>query len=94
MTGMTAAVNAARHAAEQAVISSLADTVSRGVVGLSINIDRYTQGCYYPAFSRTGGPKLPGALVIATAVGTGIVPIGASVLSVRPTRKLSGGTHS
>lgn len=83
MPGPTQAVNAARAGAEAAVQASLRGSGSRGVVGMSIDIQRSAQACW----GSRGGST--GMLVHAHAVGTGVVRFRDAALHVTPTRQLS-----
>ena len=75
----TDAVNLARTHAEAAARTTMRG--SRGAVGMTIDVQRQSQGCWN---SRT-----PGMLVLAHAVGTGVVQYRERALQIRPTQRLS-----
>ena len=86
MYGPTAGINAARERVEAFTRASLRRSLARGVVGMSVTINRESQGCT--------GSKLPGMLIIAHALGTGVVRYRDPVASISTGRRLSDGRAS
>jgi len=86
MYGPTAGINEVRTRAEAKARSSLRSSASRGAVGMTITIDRESQECT--------GNRDPGMLIVAHALGTGVIRYREPVVAIGIGRRLNEGTAS